>query len=256
MKIYFDKYGLLEQVEDASFQQTSNKIDLIEVYAGFDITKYVTTITFKRPDGMVLGAFKMNRRDDGSDFIKVYGQIIDIPGQLQMTIRYEEMINNISISTKTMSMITAKVLESVEKNSETIFFKDGKDGVDGKDGKDGANGKSAYEIAVDNGYRGTEKEWLNELRNDCIYYGSEEPNGTQTTWIEIVDEEINTLSLEQEEEAIAVCSLEAEEEVNTLVADTEVNTLVAEGNETNNVIADDEPNTLVADDIANTLVAD
>lgn len=250
MKIYFDKYGLLEQVEDASFQQTSNKIDLIEIYASFDITKYVTTITFKRPDGMILGAFKMNRRDDGSDFIKVYGQIIDIPGQLQMTIRYEEMINNISISTKTMSMITAKVLESVEKNSETIFFKDG------VDGKDGVNGKSAYELAVDNGYKGTEQDWLNELRNDCIYYGSEAPNGTQTTWIEIVDEEINTLSMEQEEEAIAVCSLETEEEVNTLVADTEANKLVAEGNEVNNVIADDEPNTLVAEDIANTLVAD
>lgn len=162
MKIYFDKYGLLEQVEDASFQQTSNKIDLIEVYAGFDITKYVTTITFKRPDGMVLGAFKMNRRDDGSDFIKVYGQIIDIPGQLQMTIRYEEMINNISISTKTMSMITAKVLESVEKNSETIFFKDG------VDGKDGTNGKSAYELAVDNGYKGTEQDWLESLKGESV----------------------------------------------------------------------------------------
>lgn len=162
MKIYFDKYGLLEQVEDASFQQTSNKIDLIEVYAGFDITKYVTTITFKRPDGMILGAFKMNRRDDGSDFIKVYGQIIDIPGQLQMTIRYEEMINNISISTKTMSMITAKVLESVEKNSETIFFKDG------VDGKDGANGKSAYELAVDNGYKGTEQDWLESLKGESV----------------------------------------------------------------------------------------
>lgn len=240
MKIYFDKYGLLEQVEDASFQQTSNKIDLIEVYAGFDITKYVTTITFKRPDGMILGAFKMNRRDDGSDFIKVYGQVIDVPGQLQMTIRYEEMINNISVSTKTMSMITAKVLESVEKNSETIFFKDG---IDGKDGK------SAYELAVDNGYKGTEQDWLNELRNDCIYYGSEAPVGAQTTWIEIVDEEINTLSMEQEEEAIAVCS-------NTLVADVEANRLVAKGNEVNNMIADDEPNTLVADDRVNTLVAD
>lgn len=240
MKIYFDKYGLLEQVEDASFQQTSNKIDLIEVYAGFDITKYVTTITFKRPDGMILGAFKMNRRDDGSDFIKVYGQIIDVPGQLQMTIRYEEMINNISVSTKTMSMITAKVLESVEKNSETIFFKDG---IDGKDGK------SAYELAVDNGYKGTEQDWLNELRNDCIYYGSEAPVGAQSTWIEIVDEEINPLSMEQEEEAIAVCS-------NTLVADVEANRLVAKGNEVNNMIADDEPNTLVAEDIANTLVAD
>jgi OmcA/MtrC family decaheme c-type cytochrome len=33
-------------------------------------------------------------------------------------------------------------------------------GDDGDDGNDGAPGKSAYEIAVDNGYTGTEQEWL------------------------------------------------------------------------------------------------
>lgn len=42
--------------------------------------------------------------------------------------------------------------------------KDGKDGVNGLDGKDGIDGKSAYEIAVDNGYSGTEVEWLESLK--------------------------------------------------------------------------------------------
>ena len=37
---------------------------------------------------------------------------------------------------------------------------DGKDGTDGKDGQDGAPGKSAYEIAVEYGYKGTEQEWI------------------------------------------------------------------------------------------------
>ena len=37
-------------------------------------------------------------------------------------------------------------------------------GADGKDGKDGAAGKSAYQIAVDNGFAGTELEWLNSLK--------------------------------------------------------------------------------------------
>ena len=37
---------------------------------------------------------------------------------------------------------------------------DGKDGKDGKDGEDGAPGKSAYEIAVEYGYEGTEQEWI------------------------------------------------------------------------------------------------
>lgn len=30
-------------------------------------------------------------------------------------------------------------------------------------GKDGVNGKSAYELAVKNGYKGTEKEWIDSL---------------------------------------------------------------------------------------------
>lgn len=42
--------------------------------------------------------------------------------------------------------------------------KDGKDGKDGKAGKDGANGKTAYEIAVENGFVGTEEEWLESLQ--------------------------------------------------------------------------------------------
>jgi hypothetical protein len=40
----------------------------------------------------------------------------------------------------------------------------GKDGVDGVDGSDGADGKSAYDIARDNGFEGTEAEWLESLK--------------------------------------------------------------------------------------------
>ncbi len=38
------------------------------------------------------------------------------------------------------------------------------EGKDGNDGNDGINGKSAYEIAVANGFTGTEAEWLEELK--------------------------------------------------------------------------------------------
>ncbi len=41
---------------------------------------------------------------------------------------------------------------------------DGKDGKDGRNGKDGTDGKSAYEIAVANGFSGTETEWLESLK--------------------------------------------------------------------------------------------
>ena len=41
---------------------------------------------------------------------------------------------------------------------------DGTDGLPGDDGEDGTDGKSAYEIAVENGFVGTEEEWLESLK--------------------------------------------------------------------------------------------
>ena len=40
----------------------------------------------------------------------------------------------------------------------------GDDGADGKDGRDGRDGKNAYEIALENGFVGTEAEWLQSLK--------------------------------------------------------------------------------------------
>ena len=39
-------------------------------------------------------------------------------------------------------------------------------GKDGTNGEDGIDGKSAYELAVENGFEGTEEEWLESLRFD------------------------------------------------------------------------------------------
>ena len=56
---------------------------------------------------------------------------------------------------------------------ESLKGKDGKDGVDGKNGQDGkdgidgapgTDGKSAYIIAVEHGFTGTETEWLESLK--------------------------------------------------------------------------------------------
>lgn len=44
-----------------------------------------------------------------------------------------------------------------------IAGKDGRDGIDGRDGVDGQDGESAYQIAVRNGFVGTELDWLNSL---------------------------------------------------------------------------------------------
>ena len=44
--------------------------------------------------------------------------------------------------------------------------KDGKDGDEGKEGKAGAAGKSAYDLAVEKGYKGTLDEWLASLKGE------------------------------------------------------------------------------------------
>ena len=52
---------------------------------------------------------------------------------------------------------------------------DGSDGVNGRHGVDGSNGidgKSAYDLAVDEGYSGTLSEWLQSLK------GADGANGT------------------------------------------------------------------------------
>lgn len=45
-----------------------------------------------------------------------------------------------------------------------------KNGVDGKDGEDGTDGKSAYQTALDNGFEGTEAEWVASLDGSTMQY--------------------------------------------------------------------------------------
>lgn len=55
----------------------------------------------------------------------------------------------------------------------------GKDGIDGEDGQDGQDGKSAYELAVDNGFGGTVEEWLASLKGEKGEQGIQGPQGEQ-----------------------------------------------------------------------------
>lgn len=72
----------------------------------------------------------------------------------------------------------------------------GQDGAPGKDGKDGADGKSAYEVAVDEGFEGTEEEWLQSLTMertlslaDYKALSEEEKNNGVTYYIDDVEED-------------------------------------------------------------------
>lgn len=55
----------------------------------------------------------------------------------------------------------AQLLQELEEKADGLQA-----GTDGKDGKDGQNGASAYEIAVQHGFSGTEAEWLASIKGE------------------------------------------------------------------------------------------
>lgn len=63
---------------------------------------------------------------------------------------------------------------------------DGKDGADGQNGADGENGKSAYEVAVENGFTGSEEEWLQSITPDLS------PYITRVEVLKIVDDKVHS----------------------------------------------------------------
>ena len=64
-----------------------------------------------------------------------------------------------------------------EKGEQGVAGKDGKDGVNGVSGSNGKDGLSAYQVAVANGYKGTQQEWLQSLVGATGVAGSNGLNG-------------------------------------------------------------------------------
>ena len=62
------------------------------------------------------------------------------------------------------NLAVAKVALMLKGRIEEVADSMPSNGIDGQNGQDGANGLSAYEIAVNNGFVGTEQEWLLSLK--------------------------------------------------------------------------------------------
>ncbi len=58
------------------------------------------------------------------------------------------------------------VLDQLEESEGSLLFNGNKVGLTGDKGQDGKDGKSAYSIAVENGFTGTENEWLSSLKGE------------------------------------------------------------------------------------------
>ena len=81
---------------------------------------------------------------------------------------------------------TEATISITDKNgTTTVTISDGKDGANGADGKDGedgidgTNGASAYEIALANGFEGTESDWLISLKGQNGEQGPKGDTGEQ-----------------------------------------------------------------------------
>lgn len=75
---------------------------------------------------------------------------------METTIEFHEIVQNISISFEEITeSISVEIIETVEVTK--IIFEEL--------GTPGLIGKSTYEIAVYNGFIGTEKEWLDNQKN-------------------------------------------------------------------------------------------
>lgn len=73
----------------------------------------------------------------------------------------------------------AWILQNVqgEQGIQGIAGRDGKDGLNGVNGTNGTNGLSAYQVAVANGYTGTEQQWLTSLKGATGSTGANGFNG-------------------------------------------------------------------------------
>lgn len=60
-------------------------------------------------------------------------------------------------------LITKSKMNHIEQGIKEASESSGTPGQDGQDGQDGVDGKSAYELAVENGFEGTVTEWLASL---------------------------------------------------------------------------------------------
>jgi hypothetical protein len=186
MKIYFDKYGNFKKHDKAYFQATSFGVDTIDVYADFDTTNYIPNITFRRADGFIIGPLKMNPIDGGFSRLIDFESILAIKGPLEITVRYEKYMfdsalgEDVLLESKVCAIDIAYVFENIPKTKDVlneILKKIDKDEL--------LDGDSAYDIAVKNGFVGTEKDWLESLKGGAVYHRGEiEPELKKGIWFD------------------------------------------------------------------------
>ncbi|MDR2090648.1 MAG: hypothetical protein LBP62_03235 [Clostridiales bacterium] len=99
-------------------------------------------------------------------------------------LQFKKILFSFLISIALLGVIVSPTIAGIavlRSDIDGINVSDGKDGVDGRDGQNGTNGidgKSAYQIAVQYGFAGTESDWLASLRGQNGANGTDGINGS------------------------------------------------------------------------------
>lgn len=125
----------------------------------------------------------------------LYTQLLQKIAEIQVGVNGKDGLSAYEIAVKNGFVGTvSEWLESL-KGTDGLLGKDGINGTDGRDGRDGKdgqngadgeNGKSAYEVAVENGYTGTAEEWLQSITPDLS------PYITRVEVLKIVDDKVHS----------------------------------------------------------------
>lgn len=100
--------------------------------------------------------------------------------EVEMTVKSAGTLDGeepLSVPASEGEQILQKAEEALEIANKALDAANNSSGGSGT-GKDGKDGKSAYEIAVDHGYEGTEEEWLASLKGADGKDGTDGTNGT------------------------------------------------------------------------------
>lgn len=109
------------------------------------------------------------------DFSDLSEAIAEAAGAANLNITWEKLLANnyasIFITDREGTTHEVKIYDGAN----------GQDGADGTDGADGSDGLSAYEIAVEHGYEGTEAQWLASLKGETGAIGATGADGFSPT---------------------------------------------------------------------------
>ncbi len=103
-----------------------------------------------------------------------------------------------------------------EKGQDGINGTNGTNGIDGTHGLDGDDGLSAYQIAVNNGFAGSEIEWLESLKGADGQNGIDGTNGKDFTYLDFTPEQLALLKGEKGQDGIITFADLTPEQIATL----------------------------------------